>query len=76
MEITKSLAIREPHGTAIEALRMYGPICKQSNLHSLGNIVFLCYLFPVIRGILVHDDTTILCWPARLLFLPVFTSDR
>lgn len=36
---------------------MYGPICKQSNLHSRGNIVFLCYLFSVIRGILVHDDT-------------------
>jgi len=37
-------------GLVIATLRMYRPICKQSNLDSLGNIIFLRYLpFPAIH---------------------------
>lgn len=44
MEITRTPAIEGPPGLVIATLRMYRPICKQSNLDSPSNIIFLRYL--------------------------------
>lgn len=66
-----------PPGLVIATLRMYRPICKQSNLDSPGNIIFLRYLpsrqftsslpTPILAVYVIRADATAFVFMRRVI---------